>query len=281
MKRHKIVLDPVSNRRLICLLALTAGICFAVFCGNLSFGRASVHRHDRPTSVVFIFNVQHQPFRPAGGAARPWRVNHGSSQLQRNLRRLRGVDPGWIPIFDIFDSIICHFSPDMAAWLFELSVGFLAESFSISFGIISQQHGALIKNNWTQLQHARSWSSRPACAVFEVSGLETVSNHGRCLGYYQHRCQPIYDHVWGDAKDPSLRMIHTIMQIKRLGASVPNPAAVGSSAPLFGSRLNPPRHRLPPLATRVLRPPERGSPVGPVRFAADVWRPPWAPARSH
>ena len=31
MKRHKIVLDPVSNRRLICLLALTAGICFAVF----------------------------------------------------------------------------------------------------------------------------------------------------------------------------------------------------------------------------------------------------------
>ena len=129
---------------------------FCSFCGNLSFGRASVHRHDRPTSVVFIFNVQHQLFRPAGGAARPWRVNHGSSQLQRNLRRLRGVDPGRILIFDIFDSVICHFSPDMAAWLFELSVGFLAESFSISFGIISQQRGALIKNNWTQLQHARS-----------------------------------------------------------------------------------------------------------------------------
>ena len=31
MKRHKIELDPVSNRRLICLLALTAGICFQVF----------------------------------------------------------------------------------------------------------------------------------------------------------------------------------------------------------------------------------------------------------
>ena len=129
---------------------------FCSFCGNLSFGRASVHRHDRPTPVVFIFNVQHQLFRPAGGAARPWRVNHGSSQLQRNLRRLWGVDPGRILIFDIFDSVIFHFSPDMAEWLFELSLGFLAELFSISFGIISQQHGALIKNNQTQLQHARS-----------------------------------------------------------------------------------------------------------------------------
>ena len=147
MKRHKIVLDPVSNRRLICLLALTAGICFAVFCGNLSFGRASVHRHDRPTPVLFIFNEQHQLFRPAGGAARPWRVNHGSSQLQHNLRRLRGVDPGRIHIPDIFDSVIRHFSLDMAAWPFEMSLGFLVESFSILFGIISQQHGALIKNN--------------------------------------------------------------------------------------------------------------------------------------
>ena len=69
-------------------------------------------------------------------------------------------------------------------------------------------------------------------------------------------------------------MRHTIMQIKRLGASVPNPAAVGPTAPLFGSRLDPFRHRLPSLATPVLQPPERGSPVGPVRYTADVWRPP-------
>ena len=128
---------------------------FCSFCGNLSFGRASVHRHDRPTPVVFIFNVQHQLFRPAGGAARPWRVNHGSSQLQRNLRR--SVDPGRILFFDILDSVLCHFSPDMAAWLFDLStLGFLAESFSISLGIISQHHGAFSKKNWIQLQHARS-----------------------------------------------------------------------------------------------------------------------------
>ena len=69
-------------------------------------------------------------------------------------------------------------------------------------------------------------------------------------------------------------MIYNIMQIKRLGASVPNPAAVGPTAPLFGSRPDPPRHRLPTLATRALQHPQRGSPVGPARFAADVWRPP-------
>ena len=154
MKRHKIVLDPVSNRRLICLLALTAGICFAVF---VEISRSDAPQFTDTTAPPPLFSFSmYKLFRPAGGAARPWRVNHGSSQLQRNLRRLRGVDPGRILIFDIFDSVICHFSPDMAAWLFELSVGFLAESFSISFGIISQQPGALIKNNWTQLQHAQS-----------------------------------------------------------------------------------------------------------------------------
>ena len=70
MKRHNIELDPVSNRRLICLLALTAGICFSVFV-EISCSEAPPFTEATAPPPLFSFSMYNisfsgQPAAPQG-----------------------------------------------------------------------------------------------------------------------------------------------------------------------------------------------------------------------
>ena len=153
---RKIEVDPVSNRRKVFLLALTAGICFAVFVG-ISLESPALPADGNNSTCT---KLQQMMFPATFDAGRLdfLKLRERTFFCVFVKISLANTMVMWILAGSALLIVLTQLSAlslDLAAQLSELSTPAL-ESFSLSFGILSQQHVMLITENWIQVQHSRS-----------------------------------------------------------------------------------------------------------------------------
>jgi len=182
MKRHKIVLDPVSNRRLICLLALTAGICFSVF---VEISRSEAPQFTDATAPPPLLSISMYNFSIAGQPAAP-RGPCASITAPLSYNAIFDDCGAWIPAgfsFPIFSIQLFVISlltwlhgPSKCLWVFGWN-----RFQSCSASSANNMERSSRTMNWNQHHHmldpdllgqpvpfSKGWASKPSPIKYDV-----------------------------------------------------------------------------------------------------------------